>query len=627
MQSNFGDAFPMTFDLDRIEVLRGPQGALLGEGTEGGAIRFTHNQPSLTTFTGQARAEVATTRYGAASHEAGLAGGGPLVEDKLGFRASVWERMDGGYIDRVNPFTGAVVDPNSNTQRSKSIRAALTWAPTASVRITASEMYQSISLHDTPVFYEYLSKPPQGIFRSGRLVRQPADDTFYLSDLKVTANLPFGTLSSDTSYFHRTATAVADITTIYCWVGGYCHNPLGREYPSSYTNALSSVVDLNGRTFIQELRLISPSPGGRFTWLVGAQYSNTSQGDTENDYNDVGILQPQQFRSYRGEEIQRAIYGEASIAILTRLGATLGLRIARDSYAWTSTPYAIDFTGDCCFAFSLSERDKPLAPKMSLTYTLDQDHLLYATAAKGNRMGGVNPQRLTACYAQPPQVFDPDSVWNYEVGSKNTVFNARLQLDASAFQMSWRNLQQAVDVPCYFGWNKNGARINGFDLTARAFLTQRLKVDLAVEYVDARFTETVSYQSRPLVAAGDSIGTLPQVPSPWSATTSLDYSLPLAGRPSVILHAENSIHTHNPGPFTRPLPVYAPNSADPTTSVLNLRATAAWSALNLSLFVDNALGSQPTLQRNSQAGVPGATLFFATTFRPRTVGISLNVRH
>jgi hypothetical protein len=130
-----------------------------------------------------------------------------------------------------------------------------------------------------------------------------------------------------------------------------------------------------------------------------------------------------------------------------------------------------------------------------------------------------------------------------------------------------------------------------------------------------------------LVAAGDSIGTLPQVPSPWSATTSLDYSLPLAGRPSVILHAENSIHTHNPGPFTRPLPVYAPNSADPTTSVLNLRATAAWSALNLSLFVDNALGSQPTLQRNSQAGVPGATLFFATTFRPRTVGISLNVRH
>src|SRR5258708_7306989 len=225
---------------------------------------------------------------------------------------------------------------------------------------------------------------------------------------------------------------------------------------------------------------------------------------------------------------------------------------------------------------------------MSLTYPLDQAHLLYAPAAKGYRMGGVNPQRLTACYAQPPQVFDPDSVWNYEVGSKNTVFNSRLQLDASAFQMSWRNLQQAVDVPCYFGWNKNGARINGFDLTARAFLTQRLKVDLAVEYVDARFTETVSYQSRPLVAAGDSIGTLPQVPSPWSATTSLDYSLPLAGRPSVILHAENSIHTHNPGPFTRPLPVYPPNSADPTPSVLNFGETAGGSAWNLILFADNA---------------------------------------
>src|SRR5215472_7517413 len=107
-------SFPFTFDLDRVEVLRGPQLQLFGEGNQGGAVRFIFNQPSLSTFTAFATSELATTRFGSPSYDAGAAFGGPLIRDAVGFRVSAWARSDGGYVDRVDPFTQGVVDRNAN---------------------------------------------------------------------------------------------------------------------------------------------------------------------------------------------------------------------------------------------------------------------------------------------------------------------------------------------------------------------------------------------------------------------------------------------------------------------------------------------------------------------------------
>src|SRR5215469_16649983 len=107
-------SFPYTFDLDRIEVLRGPQLQLFGEGNQAGAIRYIYNQPSLTTFTALAQSEVAAPAFGGSSYGAGVAVGGPLVRDALGFRVSAWGRVDGGFVDHVDPFTGAIVNKNDN---------------------------------------------------------------------------------------------------------------------------------------------------------------------------------------------------------------------------------------------------------------------------------------------------------------------------------------------------------------------------------------------------------------------------------------------------------------------------------------------------------------------------------
>ena len=114
---NPDDTLPKTFDLDRVEVLRGPQGTLFGAGSEGGTVRYILTQPSVTKDSTYARSEVSFTQYGEPSYEAGVAHGGPIIDGTLGFRASAWFRRDGGWIDRVDPTSGAVVDSMPITLR------------------------------------------------------------------------------------------------------------------------------------------------------------------------------------------------------------------------------------------------------------------------------------------------------------------------------------------------------------------------------------------------------------------------------------------------------------------------------------------------------------------------------
>src|SRR5262245_60575649 len=133
---NFADnAYPRLFDIQRVEVLRGPQGTLFGSGSEGGTVRFITPAPSLTKASAYVRSEVATTQYGAPSYEFGAAGGAPIIEDKLGFRASAWTRHDGGYVDWVDYYTGQTKQKNNNWTDSTSARVAFAWAPMESLTI------------------------------------------------------------------------------------------------------------------------------------------------------------------------------------------------------------------------------------------------------------------------------------------------------------------------------------------------------------------------------------------------------------------------------------------------------------------------------------------------------------
>src|SRR5579863_8325914 len=150
---NPDDTLPKTFDLDRVEILRGPQGTLFGAGSEGGTVRYIMNQPSVTKESTYMRSEVSFTRYGDPSYETGIAHGGPIVNDVLGYRASVWYRYDGGWIDRIDPTTLDVVDHRANHANTIAARLALLVQPLDSLKITPSVMFQNARKHDESDFW------------------------------------------------------------------------------------------------------------------------------------------------------------------------------------------------------------------------------------------------------------------------------------------------------------------------------------------------------------------------------------------------------------------------------------------------------------------------------------------
>ena len=199
--SNFGMPYPLLFDLNRVEIARGPQGTLFGAGAEGGTIRFIFNQPNLTDFSGYARAELASTEYGAPSYEAGVAAGGPLISNQLGFRASAWYRNDGGYVNEMDPFTQTVTKSNADYHESKAFRLALTGVIAEGWTVTPSIIYQDKLIHDTSQYFNYLSNPGAGQFNNGKLTRQASNESFYLPEIKFEGNLGFATFTSISSYF------------------------------------------------------------------------------------------------------------------------------------------------------------------------------------------------------------------------------------------------------------------------------------------------------------------------------------------------------------------------------------------------------------------------------------------
>src|SRR5271170_2938613 len=203
---NPDDTLPKTFDLDRVEILRGPQGTLFGAGSEGGTVRYIMTQPSLTTASTYARTELAGTQYGAPSYEGGIAHGGPIIEDVLGYRASVWYRFDGGWIDRVDAATGAPTETNANHAGTVAARLAMLYQPAGNVKITPSLMFQNKQQHDLSTYWPAYSNPGSGNFNNAtpELIGNP--DEYYLPALKIQVDFSRATFISNSSYFHRNET-------------------------------------------------------------------------------------------------------------------------------------------------------------------------------------------------------------------------------------------------------------------------------------------------------------------------------------------------------------------------------------------------------------------------------------
>src|SRR5450631_254444 len=163
---NPDDTLPKTFDLDRVEVLRGPQGTLFGAGSEGGTVRYILTQPKVHGESTYARGELSFTHYGEPSYEAGVAHGDALIDGTLGYRANVWYRRDGGWINRVDPTTGAETEHGINRAGALMLRLAALWQPIDALSVTPSVIYQNSKKHDQSTYWPAYSDPAEGRFNT-----------------------------------------------------------------------------------------------------------------------------------------------------------------------------------------------------------------------------------------------------------------------------------------------------------------------------------------------------------------------------------------------------------------------------------------------------------------------------
>jgi iron complex outermembrane recepter protein len=634
---NIGNPYPDVFDMNRVEVERGPQGTLFGAGSEAGTVRFITNQPSLTAFTGFAHTELAMTENGHPSYEYGVAAGGPIVEDKLGFRVSVWRREDGGYVNVVSPLTGDLVTPNANKSDKTALKAALAFQATDNIRITPSMFFQDNSADDSGRFYNYFSPHySQGAFNDAVFYPENVSDRFVLPSVKVEAQLSFADLTSVTSYMDRTEHVIFDLTSLLGAVGSFgpagYGSPLGPEFPTSPSDAAPLKTQQSVHGVTEEVRLASNQPNALFSWVGGLFYDHRSQ-------RDISIIQsliaeptgaPALIQNQLATDEQIAAFFQGDIHFYDKLTATLGMRAARvkSDYLDLTPPTVFEVGVPPVATASLSQT--PTTPRIALSYQADSNNLLYVAASKGFRIGGGNAPLPTNCHADVPNDFKSDYIWSYEAGAKNNLFGGRLQIDSSIFHIIWYNIQQEVVLNCGLQYTANTGRAesNGFDLALRSLVTDRLRVDVDVGYVNAFFTQNVFDQAgQPLVFAGDKLGFLPQVNSPWDANSVVNYEIPLSQGNRLQLRGEYQYHSRNPGPFYTQIPTspnYYPGIvADPPTHLFNARVGFLAGKLDVTCFVENVFNSHPLL--GAYQSTPTESLISYSTFRPRTLGISANL--
>lgn len=619
------NAFPQIFDLERVEVLRGPQGTLFGASAEGGALRFITPEPSLDKYSGYARSDVSGTLDGAPSYEVGVAAGGPIINDTLGFRLSVWGREDGGYIDRISPDTLQTVDKNANAQRSDAGQAAIAFAPIDRLKITASLYYQDVATDDRNQYWSSYSGTSAGTFKQGDRVSQPTEDDFYLPAVKVTYATDTLAFFSNSSYFYHRDYASLDYTTYF---GGiFDGNPL-QYLPGDQPSQAFLTNKQSGIT--QEFRVQSIATDALLDWTAGLYYSrlaltnNNYTTDGQQVYTSANGNTPSftQFTESTDKEI--AAYGNLNVNFTQQFKATVGLRVSRTTFNFDQVG---NFGGFELTPTAGNESTTPVTPKFGVSYQLNPDNFFYATIAKGYRPGGVNgPVPGSLCTNEPvPETaaYNPDSLWSYELGGKNTLFDGRLQLDSSIYAIKWNNIQESIRYTnCGFSFvgNLGAATGYGADVAARVKITNDVVAGFSAGYTDLTYDQTILEGVGAIVTKqGDKIGGPP-------------FNLAVFGRYKFQVFGKNGFYRvdytyHNKTPAVDSATV----NYDPTlpnigsNEFLTMRAGVYLSGWELSAYGNNLTKEETPLAISHD--IPGSEPYYLSSYRPLTIGVTAIYRY
>ena len=630
--SAFMVPYPALFDLDRVEVLRGPQGVDFGAGAEGGAIRFIPKRANTWESSASLGVEVGTIDGGGSVFETSAVIAHSLVPDRLGIRVGAYVHDEGGFIDRINPFTGDVIEANANRSSRRAARISLDYEPSEHWSVMPSLSVQSSRMHDSQVFYVGLSNPGEGIFRNGKLMSQPYADTLTVGSLRVDHRAPNMTLTSVTSYVNREDRAVVDQTNEAgaFYFGGF-GSPDGPEVPVSYANAVTDRAAARLHMWSQELRLVSREEGRRLVWSAGLYYADYLRRQRDDSY----LAPVPQAAALSENDWDRTAefnaFGQIRWALSERWKVGVGVRFGsyRTSGEYISGGFAE--SAESYRRFTHHSDALPRTPRMDLAYQINSRWMAYAAASRGARVGRGQGLFNTCGGDTTRGYFGTDSLWNYEIGTKGTWFDGALTATASVYDSEWNDVQISTYDPCGHSYVANAGRVvsRGVDLSVQARPSDRWTVALNVAVNDAHARDTVyGIGGLLIVESGAAMPGVPNVPSPWSGTLSAQYAWTVFEKTQAVWRNLWVARSHHPGPFPElnPMfPTYDPRfAADPATYQWNLSVGIERAHLGVNLYVDNVLNSRPTLQISGDA--PGTPLLYAYTARPRTFGLSFSLR-
>ncbi len=665
-------------DIDRVEVLKGPQGTLYGSGAIGGTVRYILRDPEIGKFDGDLSVSGSKVE---SSDQAGASGTLTLnlpVSDTSALRLTVTHNQYPGETEYRNvyvlgpdgvpvpPAGGSITSPGAVYQSVKDAdfahqtyaRLAFKWQPsdifTLNLSLTGQDDHfggrRATTLGDDGFGVPYQAN------QLGAMELEPANRDVYLAALEASLDLGFATLTSSTSQYNHHGDITSDST------GFYAQNNWWAEFYYNYPRPLESAVRGYGdKATIEELRLVS-RPGETFDYVIGAYYQNQSLYSSQDSImvgfqqwwdaafpafasavvgnEDFTYLQQEHFRD-------SALYGELTWHITPDVELTAGLRTFSDrdevNEQQTAGLYASIF--NAAESSGVSDVNKTIF-KGNFSWRFAPSNRFYATVAQGYRRGGSNGVPTTGYFAESPSwlTYQPDTDVDYEVGFKGEVQG--FTYNADVFYVDWKNPQintATTNWGFFAVQNVNKAVTKGVELQLAARLGDHFHYSLGYTYTQARLAaDAVSADGVYIINTNGA-----QLPgSPENQfNLALDYRVPFAGS-SLTLRSDlyyqsatqDTLFSSTSSPNTVPAPnpylgepkFYYPM---PGFWIWNASASYPFGRWSATLWIKNITDAQAFTGVYTEAymGTSPAQNFYGNDSKglnalPRTVGLTLNLK-
>ncbi|HZF28956.1 MAG TPA: TonB-dependent receptor [Gammaproteobacteria bacterium] len=507
-------------DLDRVEVLLGPQGTLYGEGTLGGAVRYIPHAPDTENLTFDLHGDLSSlSQADDKSYQADAVVNVPFGDGRLAFRGAVAYLDDSGFIDypyllrqpgvsNPQPNFNNPAEVAANLYRQNDVdweqtlsgRLALLWRITDSVDATFNYYFQDQENGGRTINQRQAFNT--GRYESGQRFLEPNDRENQLLSVELVADLGFATLTSATGFSNYDQVGQRDQTDLLLDFGfGY------ELFPSfaAYTRETSTEDRTN-----EELRLVSNGTG-RLSWIAGLFYNKLETKDSSSEFTpgypefffgDPNALPTGdlEFRQTRHLELdERALFGELGYRFTDRWQATIGGRWFNYDFSQIGNvllPYVPE-SDDSVSAVD----DHGFLAKLNTSYRFNDAVMGYVTISEGYRVGGANgappcilPVNLSvqAACALPNEIpIDPDTTTNYEVGVHSTWNGGKLLFNGALYHIDWQHIQTestTVNGALRIIVNGGKAKSNGVELAFQSHGLEHWSFTSTYAYNEAELT-------------------------------------------------------------------------------------------------------------------------------------------